>query len=87
MKLEIVPISSSGPCQSGSLRRLDFADIERVLGFSANCLDDPDKVTHSWGFTVDGVHCGIWDYKGYKFSYYGPKETMVNLFGEDHVSE
>lgn len=58
-------------------------EIEAVLG-PANCHDDPSKVKYSWGFEVDGVRCGIWDYyESYKqgvFSAYGPREVLERVF-------
>lgn len=83
--MKIVPVNQPGDFSMGMLINLDFDDIERVLGFPANVEDDPIKVTHSWGFEVDEVRCGIWDFRGDKFSYYGPREIMVKLFGEKHV--
>jgi len=33
-----------------------------------------------------GIRCGIWDYKGGdRFSFFGPEEIMVELFGEENV--
>jgi hypothetical protein len=64
------------------------AEINKILGFKPNIADDPDKVKYSWGFTVDGVHCGIWDYKGsykYKsFSTFGPADSLRKVFGEHY---
>lgn len=66
--------------------------IQKALGVQV--LDrgpDDDKVTHCWDFTADGVECSIWDFKGSaKFkhwSFYGPREVAVNLFGEANVSK
>lgn len=84
-KTKIIPVNQPGDRRQGRLVGLDFADIERVLGFKANVADDPSKVTHSWGFRYNKHRCGIWDYCGQKFSYYGPYLVMVELFGEEHV--
>jgi len=58
-------------------------EIEAVLG-PANCADDPSKVKYSWGFEVDGVRCGIWDYyQSYKhdtWSVFGPREIVEQVF-------
>ena len=35
-----------------------------LLGFAPNVTDDPAKASHSWGFTVDGVRCAVWSYRG-----------------------
>ena len=78
-----------GSHRTGTLKNHSAADIARILGFEANCQDDPDKVKYSWGFKADGVHCGIWDYyRSYKmnsFSLYGPKEVFEQLFGKENV--
>lgn len=75
--------------RTGTLKNYSATDIARILGFEANCDDDPDKVKYSWGFKADGVHCGIWDYyRSYKnnnFSLYGPKEVFEQLFGKENV--
>ena len=81
---KIIPVPQAGTYRTGALYA-SRKEIEKVLGFKSNCEDDPDKVKYSWGFTVGGVHCGIWDYKGShkynQFSTYGPKEIFKLLFG------
>lgn len=78
-----------GSHRTGTLKNMTAEDIAKVLGFEANCQDDPDKVKYSWGFKADGVHCGIWDYyRSYKmnsWSLYGPKEVFEQLFGKENV--
>ena len=54
--------------------------IERVLGFKPNIKDDPSKVSCSWGFTVDGKVCAIWDWKFSRWSCRGPREIFEELF-------
>lgn len=56
--------------------------IARRLGFDANAEDDPGKVTMSWGFTVDGHPCGIWDYKGARWSVFDPDGVLRLVFPE-----
>lgn len=84
VNLEIVPCSTPGPCRTGHLAFASVQLIKEVLGFDCNVKDDPYKVKHSWGFTVNGELCGIWDYKGSEkqgfFSTYGPKEILSKLF-------
>jgi uncharacterized membrane protein YgcG len=86
--MKIEPILKTGDCFSHSLE-VTYDRIVEVLGFEPNVthLDDPDKVKASWGFTVDGVRCGIWCYKYYGdpvncdyWSFYGPKEILNKLF-------
>lgn len=37
------------------------------------------KCTFTWDFYADGQPCGIWDYKGCRWSGYGPEEVFKNL--------
>lgn len=77
----IIAIDKAGSCKTGSLpSHLTPKDIETVLGFPANVADDNSKVNHSWGFTVDGKECGIWDYKGSRWSVYDPHHVLPTLF-------
>ena len=83
--MKILPNDEPGGSRHGSLTGVSFKDVEKVLGFKANCDDDPSKVTHSWGFTADGVACGIWDYKGSRvLSTDGPDKVFVKLFGKKY---
>ncbi len=82
----VIPVDYVGSHRTGSLSsKLPVKKIVSVLGFAANVEDDPDKVKHSWGFTVDGEECAIWDYKGSRWSTFGPKEAFVKLFGSENV--
>jgi hypothetical protein len=49
-----------------------------------------DKVDAEWNFIVDGIRCAIWDYKGSAelgfWSFFGPRQIFVHLFGAEHVS-
>ena len=78
-----------GDYRTGTLENYSADEIAKILGFEANCKDDPSKVVYSWGFKADGVHCGIWDYYGShtlaSFSTYGPKEVFEQLFGKENV--
>lgn len=78
-----------GSHRTGTLKNYSAEQIAEILGFEANCEDDPYKVKYSWGFKADGVHCGIWDYRGSytynNFSLYGPKEVFEQLFGSENV--
>jgi hypothetical protein len=83
--MNIKPVDHAGGHRTGTLRGITVAEIREVLGFAPNCEDDPSKVVNSWGFTVDGRHCGIWDYKGSQrigeFSTFGPADVFEKLFG------
>ena len=77
----IKPINVAGKWRTAMLpSTITPQDIESVLGFAPNIADDPDKVTHSWGFTVNGHECGIWDYKGSRWSVYDPDKLLPQLF-------
>jgi hypothetical protein len=78
----IIPVDERGSFRTGVLpRRLSVNDIKKVLGFGPNVEDDPDKIKYSWAFTVDGTRCGIWDYKGVRWSVYDPENVLPGLFG------
>jgi hypothetical protein len=82
--MKILPVNRAGDCRTGTLKA-SFAKVERVIGFPANVKDDTDKVTHSWGFEVDGQRCGIWDYRGARvLSTWGPHEVFADLFGKSY---
>ena len=87
--MDIIPINQAGGSRTGTLKDITVEKIIDVLGFKPNCKDDPYKVKNSWGFTVDGVKCGIWDYKGsHKFGQFstdGPREIFIKLFGDNVV--
>lgn len=81
-KPSIIAVDEAGDHKTGDLpHTLTVSGIENVLGFPANIDDDGDKVEHSWGFTVDGVRCGIWDYKGGRWSVFDPQNILPELFG------
>ena len=82
---EILPHNVPGPHRTGTLTGVTYNQIVDALGFHPNANDDDEKVKNSWGFTFNGTHCGIWDYKGHCWSCYGPKEIFVTLFGDKSV--
>ena len=84
--MNIIPYNVPGQCCDFRLSSsLTKTQIEQILGFEPNVKDDPYKVKNSWGFKVDGMHCGIWDYKGLPWSAYGPEEVFIKLFGEENI--
>jgi hypothetical protein len=74
----------SGSHKTGRLNAaLSKKEIDKALGGKVKTTDDDgDKVLWYWGFTVDGVECAIWDYKGARWSTYGPAEKFKQLFGQ-----
>jgi len=74
--------------RTASISKYAAWQIEKILGFPPNVDDDPDKVVHSWLFTVDGYECGIWDYKGSHhlnmWSVYDPHNVLGQLFVLDN---
>ena len=64
---------------------LTVDNINQTLKFASNSEESSDgKVTHEWQFSADEHECAIWDYKGTRWSFYGPSEVFVKLFGR-HV--
>ena len=85
--MKILPANNvSGSCKKGQLNDVTATEISKVLGFKPNTIGDEDKVKYQWTFTVDGIGCEIWDYKGsYKYNYYsfyGPEAIGKALFGD-----
>lgn len=77
----IQPYNLPGDHRTGSIdSAYTVREINEILGFRPNVQDDPGKVKHSWGFTVDGQRCGIWDYRGGRWSVFGPQEVFDVLF-------
>jgi hypothetical protein len=81
LAMVIAPHGQPGQYRSGSIDSgYTVREITRVLGFGPNVQDDPGKVKYSWGFTADGTPCGIWDYRGGRWSVFGPPEVFAALF-------
>lgn len=79
--MNILPHDEAGAHLTGHIDSgYTVREITEILGFAPNIADDPYKVTNSWGFTADGQPCGIWDYKGSRWSVYGPQEVFDRLF-------
>lgn len=83
--MKITPYDHPGRCCTGRLLpTITYRQIVKVLGFRPNCDDDESKVKYSWGFIAEyngkRVKCGIWDYKGSRWSTYGPQEVFDYLF-------
>lgn len=84
-KPKIVPTSFGGTHRTGGLSdKFKVADITKVLGFKPQSHGD-EKCKYEWAFTVDGVKCAIWDYKGSRWNTYGPAEKFALLFGKENV--
>lgn len=62
---------------------LTAADIQnRLPGIVDQGLSGDEKCTHTWDFLIDGVECSIWDYRGARWSAYGPAEVLQCVFPE-----
>lgn len=76
--------------RTGTLKDVTAEDISERLGFKPNLEGDPHKVKDEWGFTADGVMCGIWDYKGSwldrEYSTFGPDEVFRKLFPDKYLT-
>jgi hypothetical protein len=83
--MKIEPIDRYiGSYRTGTISNYEAWQISKTLGFAPNKEDDPDKVVHSWQFTLNGYECAIWDYKGShyhkRFSIYDPHNVLGNIF-------
>ena len=82
MKIEQTYLA--GQYRTGTLTKYTPEQITKILGFPPNVLDDKLKVVNSWGFTVNGYECGIWDYYGSHllgiWSVYDPANVLGELF-------
>lgn len=72
--------------KTGRLTTSDKAAVVRCLGFEPFTDDDPYKVKYIWRFEVeraDGSRaaCAVWDYKGVRWSTFGPDDIMQEIFG------
>ena len=52
---------------------------EKLLGVSQQGRSSDGKVQHRWEFIFDGKECAIWDFKGVRWSAYGPREAFEVL--------
>jgi hypothetical protein len=90
IEMKIKPYKDVASYRTGGLSGLTKKDIDRILGFKPNVLDDQDKVKYSWGFRVNSKTCAVWDYKGsYKhkeWSVFGPSDLLEALFGDHFYS-
>jgi hypothetical protein len=79
----IKPSKKFGSGRDGSLSyKLTPDEITKRLGLDPVAPCDDGKTVLEWAFTIDGKQCGIWDYKGSRWSYAGPKEALVKVFPE-----
>lgn len=87
--MKIKPFNDIASHKTGGLVGLTKEDVEARIGFPPNVDDDPYKVRWSWGFTVDGEVCAVWDYKGsadYKeWSAYGSDAALTKVFGNHYT--
>ena len=59
---------------------LTIEQIEAALGGIESSGPSADvKCLYEWDFYADGHPCGIWDYRGSRWSAYGPREVFEKL--------
>ena len=87
--MRIKPFNEAGSHKTGSLSGLTKDEVEARIGFPPNVDDDPYKVRWSWGFTVDGQVCAVWDYKGSadvgEWRTYGSEDALGKVFGNHYA--
>ena len=87
----ILPDDTICSYKTGILHHTSYDKIVATLGFMPNVVDDPDKVKYSWGFTLDGKECAVWDWKGSweddVWSVYDPSKVLDKIFGVDNLLE
>lgn len=84
----IQPSNEFAPCRTGTLTGISKKQIFAALP-DATFRDTPTadkKVTMEWAFLANGELCGIWDYRGGRFSTYGPGGIFRILFGKAYSS-
>ena len=81
--MNIEPATNIASHRQGTLD-VSYERIVEVLG-EPNLNDDPDTVTHSWGYRVNGQEVAIWDYHGVQWSYYGDYDLLDYLFGRENI--
>jgi hypothetical protein len=84
----IQPSNEFAPYRTGTLTGISKGQILSAIP-DATFLDTPTadkKVTMEWAFLANGQLCGIWDYRGARFSTYGPAQVFETLFGEAYSS-
>lgn len=65
--------------KTGSLdESVTVGDINRALQGKIK-PGSGDKSRYDWMFLVDGEACGIWDYKGARWSTYGPASAFEKI--------
>lgn len=81
---------AANTCRQGTLRGQTPKKITETLGVRDVGCPTRSKTTNEWYFSVGGFHCGIWNYKGSdeigEFSYFGPREVMIAIFGVESVA-
>jgi hypothetical protein len=86
--MEIRPTDFVSSHKTGSISNLTLGQIQERLGFPPTSEND-DKSEYTWEFTVDGVPCSIWDWKGSyrarQWSAYGPDAVLRSIFGANYA--
>jgi hypothetical protein len=96
--MNIRPIRKTGDSRQGTLKAT-YDEIVAALGFEPNAtdLDDPHKVSASWGFEGPATRAWparrafIWCYKANtddctSWSFDGDRVLLASLFGADNIT-
>jgi hypothetical protein len=85
--MKIRPTNSVSSHKTGEIAGLTLKQIQQRLGFAPTSEND-DKSKYTWEFTVDGVPCSIWDWKGShrarQWSAFGPSHKLSAIFGDSY---
>jgi hypothetical protein len=84
--VDIVPSDRPGSRMKAIIINLTPAQVRDLIGFDSNIDEDELAYGASWGFTVDGVPCGVWYRKFASMPHAaGTKEALEKVFGAAHV--
>jgi hypothetical protein len=93
--VELIPIEEVGSGKIATLESLYSNIVEKIFLPNVTELDDPDKVSASWGFkTKDGRKAFIWNYKFYgeveectQWSVSGDIGLIKEIFGDNCLTD
>lgn len=79
---KLVPVETlrGGSHKQHSLKPIPVGQMRITLAGVPDAGKSGDgKCQHTWRFLADGQECAVWDYKGERWSGYGPKDVFERL--------